>query len=84
MASELLELVQRPAWMADALCREYPAANWFPERGEDVQRLKAICGECLVRQECETYAMSLGPQLEGVWGGLSGLQRRRLRQAKAA
>lgn len=83
MAAELLDELAAgpPAWMRDALCREpHPGANWFPERGEDASRAKAVCRRCLVREECLAYA-GLDPDLRGIWGGLSDRQRRQRRQA---
>lgn len=69
-----------PAWMRDALCREpFPGVNWFPERGEDAGPAKAVCRRCLVMEECRAYA-GLDPELQGIWGGLSERQRRRLRE----
>ena len=31
--ADLADLVERPAWMLDALCREHPEINWFPGQG---------------------------------------------------
>jgi hypothetical protein len=44
---EWLVTVREP-WMRDALCNEYPKALFFPERGEDVEPAKAVCGRCAV------------------------------------
>lgn len=81
VAAELLEvLMARPGWHADAACREHPELTWFPERGESLEPARAICGGCLVRDECETYAVSLPDNPHGVWAGLSRQERHRLRQ----
>lgn len=58
----------RPAWMADALCNEYPRALFFPTRGGTMTRAKAICAACVVRSECIDYAL-VDIALQGVWGG---------------
>lgn len=85
LPSELLELLRQPAWMADALCKEYDGARWFPERGEDVQRVKAICAECLVQGECLEWALAQDQTtLVGIWAGTSGRDRRRIAGAKRA
>ncbi len=36
-------LLERPAWHADAACREHPEVDWFPERGDDQGPAKAVC-----------------------------------------
>jgi hypothetical protein len=50
----LLELLDRPAWQRDALCREYGGdVNFFPGRGESLELARALCAACLVRPECQ-------------------------------
>ena len=58
----------RPAWHADALCREHPEVNFFPERGESAEPAKAVCARCAVRAECAAYGAD---EAAGIWGGLS-------------
>lgn len=77
----LTELIDRPAWMADALCREHPGVTFFLERGEDARPAKAICSSCLVRDECLAYAIDQGSALHGIWGGASDRERRRMRKS---
>jgi WhiB family redox-sensing transcriptional regulator len=76
---EVADLLDRPSWMADALCAEYPLAVFFPHRGEDIEPARAVCRACLVRRECLAYALPRG-DLHGVWGGSSRLQRKQARQ----
>ncbi len=61
----------RPAFHADAACREHPELSWFPERGEPTKAQLAVCAGCLVRDECREAG-----ELVGIWGGLSGRARR--------
>lgn len=73
----------RPAWMRDAACREHPEVDFFPQRGDirSVRRAKEVCARCLVREECLAWGLrwdQSGNPL-GIWGGLSGRQRRQLR-----
>jgi WhiB family redox-sensing transcriptional regulator len=75
---ELLDLLQGPAWRADALCREYPKVRWFGKSDRTAKAAKEICGKCLVRDECRSYAMA-DPSLDGIWGGLTASERSRLR-----
>lgn len=81
----LFDLVTaRPAWHADALCKEAPAeVTWFASRGEDQRAAKAVCGRCLVRTECLAWAVAQGPELDGVWGGLGERERRTLTRSAA-
>lgn len=80
---------RRPAWHADAACRDHPRlppAAWFPERGVTVEQLEvvvAVCRDCLVREECLDYALD-DRDLVGIWGGTSGRERRQLRSQRAA
>ncbi|MBG0828580.1 WhiB family transcriptional regulator [Planomonospora sp. ID67723] len=66
-----------------ALCAEVDPDLWFPEQGESNKDAKAICARCEVRTECLTYALELGDEF-GVWGGLSGTERRPLTPAALA
>jgi WhiB family redox-sensing transcriptional regulator len=75
----LADLVQRPAWQADAACREHPEVNFFPTTGQSAAPAKAICAGCLVRGECLAYAQQ-DSHTAGVWGGTSDNDRRALRR----
>jgi len=68
---ELAALLERPAWMADALCQEprYRRVSFIPTRGDDVPAAKRICARCLVRQECYTFGVAT--RSVGIWGGES-------------
>lgn len=81
----ILSLADRPAWTKDGACRDHsqlPPSAWFPERGDDVRPAKAVCGLCLVREECLAHALEHGDKT-GIWGGLSERERRRLRRQRA-
>jgi WhiB family redox-sensing transcriptional regulator len=67
-------------WRKDSLCLEYPDVNFFPSTGESAKEAQAVCERCLVRVECRDYAMRRGIT-QGVWGGLTGPQRRRVPKA---
>lgn len=41
---------------------------WFAERGDDVERAKAMCRECPLRVECLAGAIRR-QEPWGVWGG---------------
>ena len=84
-AAALLDLLAsgHPAWHADAACKEHPELSWFPELGEDSTAAKAVCSTCLVVAECRSWSLAQGPALQGIWGGLSGQERRRRRRPVA-
>ncbi len=65
------------AWQADAACAEEAEDLWFPRRGQPTDAAKAVCRRCLVREECLGYAQA-NRISEGVWGGLTGPERRAL------
>lgn len=67
--------------MRDALCREYPELNWFPERGKPAEQQRAVCRRCPVSDECLGYALG---DNHGIWGGTSARERRKLRKDKSA
>src|SRR5690242_1092783 len=76
---DLDELVHRPAFHADAACKE-SSANFFPRVGEDSRPAKAVCHTCLVQDECRAWALAQGTTLSGIWGGTTGLERRMMRR----
>lgn len=65
-------------WKQHAACRDKPTDMFFPNRGDAVHAVKRICAECPVRQECLDYALKI-PNLVGIWGGMSGRERRNYR-----
>lgn len=68
----------RPAWMRRALCARRGQALFFVARGGSVKPAKALCGACVVREQCLDYALD-NPDLQGVWGGTSEQERRAMR-----
>lgn len=73
--------LDRPPWHADALCREYPEARFFPAKGEHgvVRAARLVCGRCLCRDECLAFALA-DSTLVGVWGGTTARQRAVMRR----
>jgi WhiB family redox-sensing transcriptional regulator len=74
-----------PHWRADAACREHDTELFFPATEEAAEGAKAICTACPVAQPCLDHALEVRPS-DGVWGGLTALERHRLirRRQKAA
>lgn len=72
-------------WMKDALCGQCDDPDLFfphgnstePRNGEAVK----ICRQCPVWKECRAFAMESGEK-HGIWGGLTGNKRARIRNKK--
>jgi len=56
-------------------------AWFFPEKGHPkaLQPARQICARCPHLYPCQEYALAI-PWLHGIWGGLSELDRRLIRQ----
>ena len=72
-------------WMTESRCsdKEHDPDIWF----NNVPMARMICSMCPVRDLCLAHAMEReqrGDALLGVWGGLSRIQRRRLRNNPTA
>lgn len=64
-------------WMVKGNCRFEPPATFFPHDGAGVEIAKRICATCVVKDTCLDYALANRID-EGVWGGTSERQRRRI------
>ena len=72
-------------WQIKAACRGPQAAVFFPpsyferkdEKLERETRAKAICAQCVVREPCLEFAISIR-EPHGIWGGLNELERKGL------
>jgi WhiB family redox-sensing transcriptional regulator len=79
-----------PEW-PDALCKQEDPDLWFPVDGLDAvysnrKRLGlavSICQECPRQDACADYAVTNHVE-DGVWGGLTGADRRRIWAQDAA
>jgi hypothetical protein len=78
-AEELLEMIQRPGWWAQAACRGVGVEIFFPHRGEETAEALAYCRRCSVTEQCRATADSLPYKSHtgGIWGGTTGRMRRR-------
>jgi WhiB family redox-sensing transcriptional regulator len=69
-----------PAWVAGALCAQTDPELFFPEKGHPARIAKAICAKCDVIDDCRAYALEQDvAALQGVWGGLTQGERRKIR-----
>jgi WhiB family redox-sensing transcriptional regulator len=70
------------AWMELGNCQGLDPDLFFPARGASTAEAKAVCGQCVVQEQCLEYALTHRERF-GIWGGLSERERRRLRRARA-
>jgi WhiB family redox-sensing transcriptional regulator len=70
-------------WRAHAACRDADVNTFFPTTDEEAEPAKAICATCPVRLECLEFALATR-QEDGVWGGLTETERRRVRRRRQA
>jgi WhiB family redox-sensing transcriptional regulator len=75
------EVLNRPAWHDDAICRGQGVRQWVGDsRMTSYAAQKALCDICPVRRNCLDDALA-HPELVGCWGGTTEHERRRLRAA---
>ncbi len=77
------ERITQQEWRDAAACRGADIDIFFPQSEDDAGAAKAICATCPVREPCLEFALAVR-QLEGVWGGLTDTERRRLRRRRQA
>jgi WhiB family redox-sensing transcriptional regulator len=70
-------------WRDRAACLGQDTALFFPDEEGDASAALAICAVCPVRSECLEWALA-SRQDDGVWGGLTGRDRVRLRRQRQA
>jgi WhiB family transcriptional regulator, redox-sensing transcriptional regulator len=64
-------------WRERAACRGVRIEVFFPGRGETAGTARQVCARCPVRPQCLEFAVS-NRIVYGVWGGLTGPERRAL------
>lgn len=69
------------AWRELGLCAQTDPDAFYPEHGGSATEAKRICAGCEVRDRCLADALARDERF-GIWGGLSGYERRRLRAAR--
>ena len=68
-------------WRDEAACVGLDTNIFFPVTDADAHHAKAVCASCPVREECLEWAIATR-QSDGVWGGLTEDERRRLRRRR--
>ncbi|HEY7106307.1 MAG TPA: WhiB family transcriptional regulator [Acidimicrobiia bacterium] len=64
-------------WRQYARCLGSDPEIFHPHADDPAERAKAICAICPVREPCLEYAIT-AREKQGVWGGLTEKERRRL------
>lgn len=70
---------ERGEWMNDAACKGLDPGMFILRKGEPAWPAKAVCATCPVTDECLEYGLSF---IDGIYGGTSYLDRRRIRQER--
>jgi WhiB family redox-sensing transcriptional regulator len=65
------------SWRKHASCRGIDPEVFYPATDEEAEEAKAICASCPVRQACLEHALA-HREREGVWGGATERERRRI------
>ena len=65
------------AWRQRGACVGLDPDVFYPLSDEEAEEAKAICATCAVREPCLEFALATR-EGEGVWGGTTGRERRRM------
>jgi WhiB family redox-sensing transcriptional regulator len=76
-------IVKNRAWSAYAACRGLDTEIFFPVTAEKEAEAMAVCATCPVRAECLEQALR-DHERDGIWGGTTPEERRRIARRKAA
>ena len=69
-------------WQKDAACKGKDTDRWFAlESDPATYEAKQVCAGCPVRESCLQFAID-NPEHFGVWGGLTGRERAKLRNRR--
>jgi WhiB family redox-sensing transcriptional regulator len=78
---------QRDDWATRAACQTADPDVFFPISATAaadpvIRAARAVCARCPVRGACAEFALE-HRELQGIWGGTTEDERRRLRRAQA-
>ena len=65
------------SWRKRAACRGIDPEVFYPDSDEEAEEAKVVCGMCPVREACLEFALA-HREREGVWGGATERERRRI------
>lgn len=69
-------------WARNAACIDADPKLFFPDRGQPITPARAICASCVVVDDCLHYALTWRID-QGVWGGMSVVERNKLPKPEA-
>lgn len=64
-------------WRDQAACRGIDPEVFYPATDDEAEPAKYVCDQCPVREPCLEHALSVREK-EGVWGGCTERERRRI------
>ncbi|MCP3936979.1 MAG: WhiB family transcriptional regulator [Actinomycetia bacterium] len=71
-------------WQSHAACQGLAADIFYPTSDEESLEAKSVCGDCPAQLACLEHAL-LVREKDGVWGGATERERRRIiRQRRRA
>jgi WhiB family redox-sensing transcriptional regulator len=73
-----VRIVEIGVWRAQAACIGHGDLFFEDRMRTVVSKAKRICDKCAVKQECLDYALRNNE--EGVWGGLTANERRKVKR----
>ena len=65
------------SWRTKAACHGLDPQAFYPETDEEAETAKQVCAVCPVQGACLEYALARREK-EGVWGGCTERDRRRI------
>lgn len=77
VVSRPLEMKRAPSWKLLAACRGVEADIFYPLTDEEAESAKSVCQTCSVREACLEWALA-HRERDGVWGGATERERRRM------
>jgi WhiB family redox-sensing transcriptional regulator len=79
-----LPATMKQTWRQHAACRGLDPLIFYPATDEEAEDAKDVCDGCPVREACLEHALAVREK-EGVWGGATERERRRIiRQRRRA
>ena len=70
-------MLSEQMWGKQAACRGLDPAIFYPVSDEEAGPAKAVCGNCVVQESCLEHAL-MSRERDGVWGGATEKERRRI------
>ena len=65
------------SWRSAAACSGVDPEIFYPVSDEEADVAKSVCAQCDVMEACLEYALA-SREREGVWGGATERERRRM------